>query len=75
MRVDAIVSFLKAAQQLNNWPRKRLALEIGVHPRLIDALYQGKRGIGADVLGRIGRRFPGLKEEIWDALIAQDEHA
>ena len=68
----SLIPLLKTVQAAEGWTNYRLAKELGVTESLIRMLYAGKRGIGGEFLGRIGRRFPGLKDTIWEALIAED---
>jgi len=42
----------------------RLARDIGVHPRRINAIVQGKRSVTADTALRLGRYF-GIEPEFW----------
>ena len=42
----------------------RLAKDIGVHPRRINAIIQGKRSVTADTALRLGRYF-GIEPEFW----------
>jgi len=73
MKNERLVTTLIAIQAIQRWTTAELAAELGVSPRLIPMLYRGKRGIGVKFLGAIGRRFPALQGEIWDALVAPDE--
>ena len=73
MKTESLVIMLKAIKVIQGCNTKTLAAEIGVSERLIPMLYRGERGIGIEFLGSIGRRFPALKEEIWQALLSQPE--
>ena len=42
----------------------RLAKDIGVHPRRVNAIIHGKRAITADTALRLGRHF-GIEPEFW----------
>ena len=42
----------------------RLAKDIGVHPRRVNAIIHGKRAITADTALRLGRYF-GIEPEFW----------
>ncbi|GAB6274344.1 MAG: HigA family addiction module antitoxin [Peptococcaceae bacterium] len=44
--------------------QSRLALDIGVHPRRINEIVQGKRGITADTALRLARYF-GTSPQFW----------
>lgn len=66
--MTTLIAALKAVKTAERLTQQDMAEALGISQRMVSAIFLGQRQPGAKVLRAIARRWPGLRDEIWQAL-------